>query len=113
MLSAVKSANLALRFILELCALAAFGYWGFHTGKSPLAKIALGIGAPVLVAAIWVVFVAPGSARELHDPIRLVVELVIFGLAAIGLAAAGRPALAWVLGIVFVVNRILMYVWRQ
>jgi hypothetical protein len=28
-----KSVNLALRFLLELCALAALAYWGFQTGK--------------------------------------------------------------------------------
>jgi hypothetical protein len=32
----LKDANLALAFLLELCALAALGYWGFVTGCSRL-----------------------------------------------------------------------------
>ena len=34
----LKGAKLALAFLLELCALAALGYWGFHTGRGTLAK---------------------------------------------------------------------------
>jgi hypothetical protein len=30
----IQFANLALRFILELAALGAFGYWGFKTGST-------------------------------------------------------------------------------
>ena len=32
MLEVIKGANLALRYLLELCALGALGYWGFKTG---------------------------------------------------------------------------------
>ena len=35
-------ANLALAFLLELCALAALGYWGVLTGGGPVTKTALG-----------------------------------------------------------------------
>jgi hypothetical protein len=38
----IKGANLALRFLLELCALGALGYWGFKAGNTTIAKIALG-----------------------------------------------------------------------
>lgn len=44
----IQSANLALRFLLELCALAALAYWGAQTGRGPVVKIGLGIGAPLL-----------------------------------------------------------------
>jgi Protein of unknown function (DUF2568) len=43
MLEVIKTANVALRFLLELCILVALGYWGFQTGQGQLAKIALGI----------------------------------------------------------------------
>jgi hypothetical protein len=29
----IKSADLLLRFLLELCILATLGYWGFKTGE--------------------------------------------------------------------------------
>ena len=43
-------ANLTVAFLLELCALAALGYWGLRTASGPAAKAALGIGAPALYA---------------------------------------------------------------
>ena len=57
MLELIKGANLLLRFLLELCALGALGYWGFKTGSGLVAKIGLGIGAPLVVAVVWAMFV--------------------------------------------------------
>ena len=51
---ALTAANLALRFFLELAALAALAYWGFHTGRSVLADVVLGLGAPLLAAVVAV-----------------------------------------------------------
>ena len=48
----IKGANLALRFLLELCALGALGYWGFKTGGGAVAKITLSIGAPLVAAVV-------------------------------------------------------------
>jgi Protein of unknown function (DUF2568) len=102
-----------LRFLLELCAPAALGYWGFKVGRGPIAKIGLGIGAPLLAAEVWATCVAPGAPVPLSVPLRLVLELAIFGLAAAALYAAGRPTLAWALGLAYVINRALMFVWGQ
>jgi len=55
----IKGANLALRFLLELCALGALGYWGFKTGGESLARIGLGVGAPLVAVVAWGVFVPP------------------------------------------------------
>ena len=51
--------NLALAFLLELCALGALGYWGVRTGDGPVAKVALGLGAPLCAAVLWGLFAAP------------------------------------------------------
>jgi Protein of unknown function (DUF2568) len=85
----IKSANVALRFLLELCVLAALGYWGFQTGQGLLAKIGLGIGVPLIAAVVWGLVGAPGSPWQLHDPWHLVLEVVVFGAAAVALFAAG------------------------
>ena len=61
MLELIKGANLASRFLLELCALAALGYWGLETGRGPIAKVGLGIGTPLAAAAIWATPMAPGA----------------------------------------------------
>lgn len=112
-LATLKLANLALSFVLELCLLVALGYWGFETGTSPFAKVALGIGAPLLAAIIWGVFMAPRASVPLPEPWHLVLAVVLFGAAAAALYVAGHPTLAWVLALVFVINRILIYVWQQ
>ncbi len=48
MLVLIKGANLLLRFLLELCALGALGYWGFKTGNAAITKTVLGVAAPLV-----------------------------------------------------------------
>ena len=84
-LESIKVANLALRFLLELRALVALGYWGFKTGhidceewfgcQRPAGGRVGATNVPHITAAVPV----PG-------PLRLVLQVVIFGLAAVGLA---------------------------
>ena len=105
----IKSANLAVRFLLELCALVALGYWGFRTGSSLLVKIGLGTGVPLLVIVIWGAFVAPNAAVQLPEPAPFLLGLIILELAAAALAAAGLPALAVVFAGIVVINAVLIY----
>ncbi len=109
----VKGANLALRFLLELCALGALGYWGFKTGGGLLAKVGLGIGAPLVAAVAWGVFVSPQAPVQLPGLLVLVLQVLVFGLAAAALVATGHQTLALVFGVIIVINAILMYVWDQ
>jgi Protein of unknown function (DUF2568) len=109
----LEVANLALRLLQELCALAALGYWGFKVGGNLAAKVGLGIGAPLLAAVLWGIFVAPRAPVQTTGLLSLILELVIFGSAAAALYAARRPTLAWALALVFVANRALMYAWGQ
>ncbi len=109
----IKSFNVGLRFILEICVLVAAGYWGFKTGTGTLLKIVLGIGLPLLISVVWASFGAPGAGRQLHGVWHLLLEAVIFGSGVVALFAAERPSLAWVLGMAIVANRVLMFVWKQ
>lgn len=109
----LQSANLALRFLLEICALVGLGYWGFRTGNGGVVRYLLGIGAPLLAAVVWGTFGAPNATVQVSDLVRMVLELVIFGSAAVALWAAGRPGLAGVFAAAVIINRILMIVWRQ
>ena len=109
----VQGANLLLRFLLELSALGALGYWGFHTAHGWIGKLGLGIGAPLIAAVVWGVFVSPNAAVPLSTPLWLLVQAGVFGAAMAALLASGRPSLAWALGLTVVANGLLMYVWRQ
>lgn len=109
----VKAANVALRFLLELCLLAALGYWGFTTGNGWVFKSILGMGAPLLAAVVWGMFVAPKATWLLPEPWLLLLELVLFCLGGAALYLAGHPLLAGALGLVYVINRSLIYLWQQ
>ncbi len=102
----LKNANLALRFLLELGALAAVAYWGYKTGDGALRWV-LAIGAPVAVAVVWWLFVSPKAAVDAPQPVRLLVELGVWTAAAGALWAAGHAALGIAFLVVAVVSGVL------
>jgi hypothetical protein len=108
----LKNVNLALMFLLELCMLAALGYWGFKLGQGLAVRIVVGLGAPLLAAVVWGMFLAPKASMPLQEPLHLLLELIIFALAIAALYAAGRTSLAFVFGIVYALNVFLRYNWR-
>ena len=104
----IKTANLGLRFLLELSALAALGYWGSQTG--PLAvSIVLAIAAPLAGAALWGVYAAPKSRRRLPGAKRLLVEIPFFGAATAGLAVTGQWVLAAIFAVAVVLSELVTY----
>ena len=93
----MRPANDGLRFLLELSALAAVAYWGWseHGG---VWRWVLVVAAPLAIAVVWGNTIAPKAKRRVHDPWRLVVELLVFGSAVAALLDADQPVLAIVLG---------------
>ena len=109
----LKAINLVVRFILELGALVALGYWGFHAGKTMRQKYALAMIAPITAAGIWGLFVAPNASTDVPGAVHLTLQIAIFGAAALSLAAVGWRRWAMVFAVVALFNGILMYVWDQ
>lgn len=109
----MKTLNLALAFVLELCLLAALGYWGWQTGGTLPVQIALGIGAPLLVAIVWGIFAAPASRRRLKQPWLTLLKIVLFGAGAFALFVVGQTMLAVFFILLFGVNLVLAFVWGQ
>jgi hypothetical protein len=109
----LKGSNLLLRFLLELCLLAAVGYWGFKTQSGWAMKILFGIGLPVLIAVIWGLFVAPKATYPLSGIPHLVLALILLGSGAVALFASGNPTLGWVYSIILIVNQVLLVLWKQ
>ncbi len=104
--------NDALRFLLELGALAALAYWGFST-QDGAAAWALGLGAPLAAATFWGLFVAPKARYPVSPSGRVVLGLVVFGLAAAALADAGRTLLAIVFAALALLNGAVMLARRS
>ncbi|MCQ6557167.1 YrdB family protein [Paenibacillus mendelii] len=108
-----KYANLCLRFLIELCALTALGYWGFYAGKGYLVKIILGIGLPLLAAVIWGMFVSPKASIPTTGIIRFLLEICVLGAGGVALYAAKYDKLAILYAIVMMVNLTFTYLWKQ
>ena len=60
---------------------------------------------------VWALFLAPKRTIELAKPIRFVLELVVFGAAALALAAAGQRTLAVAFAVVAAISGTLNYIW--
>lgn len=80
--------NLAIRFALEVTAIVSFSVWGLKLLDSWV-SIILAILLPLIFALLWGVFAVPNDPSRsgktvvvTPGPIRLVLELVLFGAAA-------------------------------
>jgi hypothetical protein len=100
----LAASNLLLRFLLELCMLGAVGYWGFTTGDSAPAQALLGVGAPLLMAVVWGVFISPKATVKLSPAAWIGLQAVLFGAAALALTTFASPALAAGFLVVVAVN---------
>lgn len=107
-LTPLQQLNLALRALMELGIVVAFGYWGFQTGTGLVMKVLLAIAAPVLGFGFWGL-VDFHQAGRLAEPLRLTQELAVSALAAVALVVAGQPALGWGLGVISLVHHALVY----
>jgi hypothetical protein len=112
-LMGVQTANLLLRFILELCVLAVVGYWGFIAGNQMLMKWILGIGSPLIIAIVWGLMGAPKASIQVSVPFHFLLEVIVFGIPLILLIILGKINLAILYGTTVILNRIFMYVWNQ
>lgn len=82
----MSPANLGLRFVLELAALAGIADFAWRLASGPW-RIVLAAGAVAAAAALWTVFAVPGDpSRSGHAPVavpgvvRLALEwLILFG----------------------------------
>jgi hypothetical protein len=98
-MNAFESLVLLIRFLLELCLLAALGYWGFETGGW-----ALGLGAPLAAAVVWGMFIAPKARYPVPIAVWVGLQVVLFGAAALGLAAVASTGLAVLFAIAVVLH---------
>lgn len=105
--STLRSVNLGVRLLCELALLVALAVWGFHAGFGLASDLLLGLGAPLLAAVVWGLWVAPASRRRLADPARLLVEVLLFAAGVVALAVAGFPLVAVGFAAIVTVNIIL------
>ena len=107
--------NLALRFLLELAAIVAFGAWGYSLSEGGT-KILLAILFPLLFAILWGVFAVQGDPSRsgktvVQTPgwIRLILELGLFSAAAWMLFDLGHTLPAIIYGVVVFLHYAFSY----
>jgi cytochrome b len=103
----MKEANLAIRFLLELCLLAALAYAGLQV------NVVLAIAAPLVAAVVWGLFVSPKARFSLSRPLWVGVQVVLFGAAVAGLVASGQRVLGASFGVAVAVNLVLVLIWSE
>lgn len=99
--------NLTVRFLLEIIMLVVLGCWGWQLGHQWLSYV-LAIVFPLTAAVLWGVFRINNDPKPapvvIPGVIRLLLEWVLFGLAAYGLKALGHPQLSGWLAVVVIVH---------
>lgn len=107
--------NLALRFLLELSALAALSSWGWRHSDN-WTRYLLSVGIPLLFAVIWGTFAVPEDpSRSGTAPIvvsgliRLCLEILFFTLASLALFDLGYSNLWWILGATVILHYLVSY----
>ena len=112
-MQALQATNLAVRFVLELLAVAALAYWGLRSGLAVAPRIVTAVGAPVAVVVFWGLVAAPHAPVALPGPAKVAVQLLVFAIAAAALAVAHRPVWGMALFTAAVLNAALLLWWRQ
>ncbi len=96
-MAAVRMANLAVAFLLEIAMLVAFAVWGFGLDAPLPVRLLAGLGVPLAAVALWGAVLAPRSSRRLPMPWIVLVKAALLGAAALALVAATHPVLGFLL----------------
>ncbi len=107
--------NLAFRFLLELSALVAMGFWGWTKGTGAL-RYLLAIAIPASAAALWGTLAVPDDPSRsgkapvpVPGPVRLALELAFLIFATWSLLNTGANWFGWILGMAVLVHYVLSY----
>ncbi|MBS4218511.1 YrdB family protein [Bacillus sp. FJAT-49711] len=106
---AVKYTILFIFFLMELCALAVFSYWGFSLNSGWAVKIFFGIGAPLFAAIFWGIFLSPKAPFPVPIYARFLLQSLIFTLACTALYLSKTGKLAFIFGTIVVIEMICIY----
>jgi hypothetical protein len=99
---------LAIYFLMELCALVAFGYWGFHVEGEWIVRTVLGLGTPLVAAIIWGSFLAPKAPFPVSTRLRVFLKLIFFSSAAFLLNFSGESHLSLFFMIVVLIEILIV-----
>lgn len=109
----LKNINLGFRFMLELGLVFSLGYAGLHIADNALLKWSAAILLPLGAVIVWGLFIAPKATHVLEQPQRIILELILFGIAVALLLVTGHKAAAIALASAVLINEVLLITWKQ
>ena len=112
-MATLRVVNLAVRFLLELGSLAAFGYWGATLPAGSAVRVSAAIALPLLVAGLWGAFISPKARVPTGRAGRAGLGLVVFLAASALLYLRGHEPLAVTFAIVALISSIVVYALPQ
>jgi Protein of unknown function (DUF2568) len=107
-MSPLQAVTLTARATMETGVVGGLAYWGYQAGNNTTTSVALAIAAPAVGFGIWGALDFH-QLRQIAEPLRLVEELAISGLAALSLYSANQHALGWTLAALSVAYHALVY----
>ena len=105
--TAALGANDVLRFLLELFAFVSLALWGFLAWPLPWPGILVGILAPAFAILAWALFRSPKAVFTLDPFGKAIVEIFVFGAAALAWWDLGQPIVAVVFAVVATVSGVI------
>ena len=107
--------NGALRFLLEIAALVAMGFWGWSLAEG-FVSIVPAVVIPIVTAALWGTIAVPDDpSRSGNAPVpvpgvvRLALEFAVFGLGIWSVYALGYLIGSVIFAVVVVVHYVVSY----
>ena len=108
-------ANLVMRFVLEMTALFAMGYWGWQQ-QEDLIRYLFAVVVPLGAASLWGLFAVPGDPSrsgkalvEVSGAVRFVVEAAFFTFGVLTAYQAVNPVLAVILAVGIAIHYAVSY----
>jgi hypothetical protein len=99
--------NDVLRFALELFAFVTLSIWGFTAWPLPWPGVLVGIAAPAVAILAWALFRSPKAVFRLDPFGKAVIEIAVFGAAALAWWDLGQPVVAALFAIVATISGVI------
>ena len=99
--------NDIVRLVLELYAFVTLGIWGFLGWPLPWPGVLVGIAAPAFAILLWALFRSPKAVFTLDTFGKALIEIAVFGAAALAWWDLGLGMIGLVFAIVATVSGVL------
>ena len=93
--------------MLELFAFVTLGIWGFLAWPLPWPGVLVGIAAPAFAILLWALFRSPKAVFRLDTFGKALIEIAVFGAAALAWWDLDLPVIGIVFAIVATVSGVL------